>query len=56
LMYCFFRLTIGINARALADPSPLLRKAGFELREQKQWWAGMVKSEVWGMEAEKDKR
>ncbi|MFL6515926.1 MAG: class I SAM-dependent methyltransferase [Chthoniobacterales bacterium] len=52
-MYRFFRLTTDIRAKALSDPAGLLQEAGFALKGQKRWRAGMVKSEVWEREATK---
>jgi ubiquinone/menaquinone biosynthesis C-methylase UbiE len=46
-MYRFFRFTSGIEARALDDPSPFLRTAGFALATQHLFRGGMVKSELW---------
>jgi ubiquinone/menaquinone biosynthesis C-methylase UbiE len=46
-MYRFFRFTSGIEARALDDPSPFLRTAGFALVTQHLFRGGMVKSELW---------
>jgi ubiquinone/menaquinone biosynthesis C-methylase UbiE len=47
VMYRFFRITAGIEATALVDPSPFLRKAGFALAPQHLFRSGMVKSELW---------
>jgi ubiquinone/menaquinone biosynthesis C-methylase UbiE len=47
MMYRFFRLTSGIKASELADPSPFLRAAGFALTTQQLLRGGMVKSELW---------
>lgn len=46
-MYFFFRLTAGIEAGCLADPSPLLREAGFASVAQRFSRFGMIKSECW---------
>jgi ubiquinone/menaquinone biosynthesis C-methylase UbiE len=46
-MYRFFRLTSGIKARELVDPSPFLRGVGFVLARQHLFRSGMVKSELW---------
>jgi len=46
-MYRFFRITVGIEATELADPSPFLREAGFALASQHLFRSGMVKSELW---------
>jgi ubiquinone/menaquinone biosynthesis C-methylase UbiE len=50
-MYRFFRLTAGIEARKLEDPSPFLGAAGFALASQHLVRSGMVKSELWRREA-----
>jgi SAM-dependent methyltransferase len=47
MMYAFFRLTTNIRASKLTDPAGLLQRAGFALRQEKRWRAGMVKSQVW---------
>jgi len=46
-MYRFFRFTAKIEARALVDPSPFLRAAGFDLVQQHLSRNGMLKSELW---------
>ncbi|MDP9099101.1 MAG: class I SAM-dependent methyltransferase [Verrucomicrobiota bacterium] len=46
-MYRFFRITAGIEATELADPSPFLREAGFALASHHLFRSGMVKSERW---------
>lgn len=46
-MYRFFRVTAGIEATGLADPSSFLREAGFALASQHLFRSGMVKSELW---------
>jgi ubiquinone/menaquinone biosynthesis C-methylase UbiE len=46
-MYRFFRLTAGIEAANLEDPSPFLRTAGFTLASQHLFRSGMVKSQLW---------
>jgi ubiquinone/menaquinone biosynthesis C-methylase UbiE len=46
-MYRFFRITAGIEATELADPSPFLRGAGFALASQHLFRSGMLKSELW---------
>jgi SAM-dependent methyltransferase len=46
-MYGFFRITTGIEARELVDPSPLLRKEGFALEKEHLFRGGMIKSELW---------
>lgn len=47
VMYRFFRLTAGIDARQLIDPTPFLRDAGFALARQDSFRKGMLKSEIW---------
>jgi ubiquinone/menaquinone biosynthesis C-methylase UbiE len=47
VMYRFFRLTAGIDARQLIDPTPFLRDEGFALARQQFYRRGMLKSEVW---------
>jgi ubiquinone/menaquinone biosynthesis C-methylase UbiE len=46
-MYRFFRLTAGISATALIDPTPFLQAAGFALARQHLFRNGMLKSELW---------
>jgi ubiquinone/menaquinone biosynthesis C-methylase UbiE len=46
-MYRFFQLSAGIEATALADPSPFLCAEGFSLIRQHLFRHGMVKSELW---------
>lgn len=46
-MYLFFRLTSGLEAKRLDDPSPGLRTAGFERHRQSLTRSAMVKSELW---------
>lgn len=46
-MYRFFRLTAGIEATELADPSPFLREEGFALAGEHLFRSGMLKSELW---------
>ena len=47
LMYGFFRLTSGLEATELVDPSPFLCEGGFRLRSQRLSRLGMIKSEWW---------
>jgi ubiquinone/menaquinone biosynthesis C-methylase UbiE len=47
VMYRFFRLTAGIDARRLVDPTPFLREEGFVLVRQHSLRKGMLKSEMW---------
>jgi ubiquinone/menaquinone biosynthesis C-methylase UbiE len=47
VMYRFFRLTAGIDARQLIDPTPFLRGQGFVLARQHVFQRGMLKSEMW---------
>ena len=46
-MYLFFRTFAGIEARSLIDPSVLLQSHGFVCRRRKEFYRGMVKTEVW---------
>ena len=46
-MYGFFRLTTGIDADQLVDPSPFLREAGFACGAQRLSRFEMIKSEWW---------
>jgi ubiquinone/menaquinone biosynthesis C-methylase UbiE len=46
-MYAFFRLTTGISARKLIDPSPFLQAEGFRRRRRVHWRAGLVTSQMW---------
>jgi SAM-dependent methyltransferase len=47
VMYRFFRLTAGIDARQLIDPTPFLQGEGFALARQHCFRRGMLKSEMW---------
>jgi len=47
LMYRFFRLTAGINAGQLIDPTPFIRAQGFTLSRQYFFKRGILKSEMW---------
>ena len=47
VMYRFFRLTAGIGAPHLIDPTPYLRGEGFALTRQHSLRNGMLKSEMW---------
>jgi ubiquinone/menaquinone biosynthesis C-methylase UbiE len=46
-MYAFFRMVANLEASSLIDPSPYLRENGFVYAERTQFYAGMVKSELW---------
>lgn len=46
-MYCFFRLTSGLQAQHLDDPSPLLKAGGFKCVRQQLIRFGMIQSELW---------
>jgi ubiquinone/menaquinone biosynthesis C-methylase UbiE len=46
-MYGFFRLTAGIEAQELIDPSPFLQSEGFALARQHLFHRGILKSELW---------
>jgi ubiquinone/menaquinone biosynthesis C-methylase UbiE len=45
-MYRFFRLTAGIPASELIDPTPYLRAGGFALSQQHLFRCGMLKGEL----------
>lgn len=47
VMYQFFRLTAGIDARRLVDPTPFMRGEGFVLAQHHSFRKGMLKSEMW---------
>jgi ubiquinone/menaquinone biosynthesis C-methylase UbiE len=47
VMYRFFRVTAGIGARRLIDPTPFLRGEGFALARQHVFRRGMLKSQMW---------
>lgn len=47
VMYQFFRLTAGIDARQLIDPTPFLQREGFAQARQHLFRGGMLKSEIW---------
>jgi SAM-dependent methyltransferase len=47
VMYRFFRITAGIGARRLVDPTPFLRSEGFALAREHSFRKGMLKSEMW---------
>lgn len=47
LMYRFFRLTTGLSARRLTSPDPLMKEAGFGLRERIAGNHGLLQSDVW---------
>ncbi len=46
-MYLFFRLTTGLQTRALVDSSRFLKTNGFVLREEKCARAGLVRAQLW---------
>jgi ubiquinone/menaquinone biosynthesis C-methylase UbiE len=46
-LYGFFRMTAGIRAKRLVDPTPELQANGFVCLERSQWRLGLVKSELW---------
>jgi ubiquinone/menaquinone biosynthesis C-methylase UbiE len=46
-MYCFFRLTSGLQAQHLDDSSPLLKDVGFKCVRPQLTRFGMIKSELW---------
>ena len=47
VMYRFFRVTAGIEARELIDSTPFLEAEGFVLARQHLFRKGMLKSEMW---------
>jgi ubiquinone/menaquinone biosynthesis C-methylase UbiE len=47
VMYQFFRLTAGIDAGQLIDPTAVMRAEGFALNRQRKFQQGMLKSELW---------
>ncbi len=47
VMYAFFRLSAGLRARGLIDPTPFLRRHGFVLHARDLARGGMLKSEWW---------
>lgn len=46
-LYWFFRMTAGICAKRLVDPTPELQANGFVCLKRSQWRLGLVKSELW---------
>jgi SAM-dependent methyltransferase len=47
VMYSFFRIVADLEANELADASPLIRAAGFQLREERMTRFGLIKSQLW---------
>ena len=47
LMYKFFRVTAGIEARCLIDTTPFIRAQGFARATEHQFKGAMLKSESW---------
>jgi ubiquinone/menaquinone biosynthesis C-methylase UbiE len=47
VMYRFFRLTAGIGAGQLIDPTAIIRAEGFALVRQHKFRHGMLTSELW---------
>lgn len=47
VMYRFFRVTAGIRAKRLADPTNELDANGFVCLSRSHWRLGLVKSELW---------
>lgn len=45
LMYCFFRISAGISAKELVDPTPCLRENRFFLASCQRFRSGLLKSE-----------
>jgi hypothetical protein len=46
-MYCFFRMTTGIGATRLVDPTPELQANGFMCLQRSHWRLDLVTSELW---------
>ncbi len=46
-MYCFFRLTSGLESGHLDDPSPFLQANGFECVRRRGSRFGLIQSAVW---------
>jgi ubiquinone/menaquinone biosynthesis C-methylase UbiE len=46
-LYGFFRMTAGIRAKQLVDPTPELNANGFICLSRSLWRFGLVKSELW---------
>lgn len=51
LMYLFFRLTCGISAKRLQNFQAMFFQHGFQLKEQDQWWRGMISSRIYSKES-----
>ncbi|MCC7126473.1 MAG: class I SAM-dependent methyltransferase [Acidobacteria bacterium] len=51
LMYAFFHRIVGIPARRLTDPSPLLEQSGWRLQRRGAFNLGLLQSDVWQREA-----
>jgi len=47
MLYRFFGLTAGLEARSLVSPDTALVEAGFALADRKTWDWGLLKSEWW---------
>jgi hypothetical protein len=47
IMYQFFRLTAGIQARKLIDPTPFPQAEGFVVARQHLFRKGILRSEMW---------
>jgi len=47
LMYWFFRQAVGLPARRLTVPDPLLQKAGFRLVGRAEFDRGLVRADLW---------
>jgi hypothetical protein len=46
-MYGFFRLAAWLPAGRLVDPTPLLRRRGLELCDEKLWQGGFLRAQLW---------
>ncbi len=51
LMYAVFHGVVGIPARRLTDPAPLLERCGWRLRRRGEFNLGLLQSDVWERDA-----
>jgi len=51
VMYALFRVTAGIEAKTLVDPTPYLRQNGFVRASSRANFAGMVRADLWARNA-----
>jgi ubiquinone/menaquinone biosynthesis C-methylase UbiE len=47
MMYAFFRLAVGLEARAVTSPEPALKAGGFELAARREYCAGLIRADLW---------